>query len=110
MNAAVHTAPPFIFGVAGIVAVYMLIAAYFMNYLKRAHHDTWIELGSPSLILNNSIRNQFLTFRFLWSSRYKKLNNPKLGYLIWGMRGLWLLVSVLIIGTMLLGHGYQISD
>jgi hypothetical protein len=83
-----YIAPPFIWAIAALILIYLAVVGYFMNYLKRAHREIWLGLGSPSIILNNSIGNGFLTLRFLFSGKYKTLNDPKLAYLVWGIRAL----------------------
>lgn len=84
----IYTAPAFVWCVAALIGIYWATISYFMNYLKRVHRDTWLELGSPSPILNNSIRNGSLTLRFLFSGKYRALNDPKLAKLVWAIRGL----------------------
>jgi hypothetical protein len=85
-----------------LVLAYLVVTGFFLNYLKRAHHEVWLELGSPTLFLNNSIKNGFLTLRFLYSARHKNLNDPHLTRFIWLIRGLsalaYFLFFVLVIG------------
>lgn len=50
----------------------------FLRRLRLKHPETWVALGSPSLILNNSIQNGFAVMRFLWKRQYKSLNDPAL--------------------------------
>jgi hypothetical protein len=99
-----YVAPPFVWGVFAISVIYMASVGYLMRYLKNAHHETWTSLGSPSLILNNSIRNGFLSLRFLFGSKYRTLNDPKLTKLIWGTRALFFLCLALILTGKWLGY------
>jgi len=62
----------------------------FLNYLRDNHRAVWESLGSPSLILNNSILNGLKTQKFIFTRAYRKQNdinltkagNFLLGYLI----------------------------
>ena len=99
-----YVAPPFVWGVFAIVVIYLASAGYLMHYLKTARHETWMNLGSPSIILNNSIWNGFLTLRFLFGSKYRALNDPKLAKLIWGIRALFFLCLALMLAAKWLGY------
>ena len=91
-----YIAPPFVWGILAVVVIYLAAVGYFMNYLKTAHREMWLELGSPSILLNNSIRNSFLTLIFLFGGKYRTLNDPKLARMIWGIRALFFLCVALI--------------
>jgi hypothetical protein len=62
----VYIAPPFVWCVFVVVVIYLALAGYLMNYLKQAHHETWLELGSPSIIRNNTPRNGPLVLGFIF--------------------------------------------
>jgi len=62
-----------------VVAVIGFGMSYrFLAYLRNNHHEVWEELGSPSLILNNSIRNSLATMSFMWRKEYIRLGDHKL--------------------------------
>jgi len=48
------------------------------SHLQSAHPEQYERLGSPTLFLNNNISNGLKTMRFLWSRRYRDLDDPKL--------------------------------
>ena len=50
----------------------------FLAYLRNNHREVWAELGSPSLIVNNSIRNSLATMSFMWRKEYLRLGDHKL--------------------------------
>lgn len=50
----------------------------FLAYLKNNHREAWEGLGSPSLILNNSIQNSLATWSFLRHKKYLQLGDDKL--------------------------------
>ena len=93
-NHMTHAAPPYFWICFGEVVVYLAVFFRFFYYLKRAHHSTWVELGSPSL-LNNSIANNFKTLGFLWGNKYSNLSDPTVDRFIWIVRGLLVLAPVM---------------
>ncbi len=99
-----YIAPPFVWGVLAIAIIYMVSVGYLMNYLKNAHRKIWTDLGSPSIILNNSIRNGLLTLGFMFGSKYRNLNDPKLNKIIWGTRALFFLCLALMLTAKWLGY------
>jgi|SRR6185437_5371697 len=92
----VYVAPPYVWAIGATILIYLATAGYLMNYLKRIHPDTWIQLGSLSIILNNSIRNGFLTLGFIFGRRYRLLNDIRLSRIIWAVRGLFVFCFLLI--------------
>ena len=53
-----------------------------LNYLKKTYPQKWLELGSPSLFWNNSIRNNIRALRFEWSDEHKALKDKFLDKMI----------------------------
>jgi hypothetical protein len=51
---------------------------YLLRRLRIQHHETWVRLGSPTLILNNSIQNSRLTLKFLSRREYRELGDSTL--------------------------------
>ena len=49
----------------------------FLARLRKQHPQTWEALGSPTLFLNNSIRNSLAVQRFIWRREYRTLGDPK---------------------------------
>jgi hypothetical protein len=99
-----YIAPPFIWSVFAVVVIYLAAIGYFMNYLKTVHRKTWLELGSPSIIFNNSIRTGFLTLGFLFGNKYRTLDDPKLAKLVWGIRSLFFVCIALMLTAKWLGY------
>jgi len=48
----------------------------FLQTLKSKYPQVWLALGSPSLFLNNSIKNNLSVLRFLNRKEYLGLNDP----------------------------------
>ena len=75
----------------------------FLTHLKQQHTQTWIDLGSRSLLSNNSINNALKILRFKWGQTYKKLNDPWLDKFIltekWLLGIYWGLFIILILSA-----------
>lgn len=97
-----YFAPPYFWVCFGEVIIYLAVFLRLFYYLKRAHHATWVELGSPSF-LNNSIANNFKTTGFLWGKKYRELADPMVDRRIWALRGLFLLLPVLVVAGLVFG-------
>jgi len=44
--------------------------------LKENHFEKWKELGSPTLVMNNSIKNNLAMWAFIKNKEYLELNDP----------------------------------
>jgi hypothetical protein len=65
--------------------------------------EPWRELGSPTLILNNSISNSLRMIRFVWSGEYRVLDDSVLDTLgtmarVYTIGYIVLFVSVVLFG------------
>jgi hypothetical protein len=97
--------PPFFWTVAALFVIYMACIFYFFRWMKRAHPDTWNDLGQPSVFWNNSLRNNWLFLGFLFSGRYRALKDAKFAYWIWTLRAMLVLWIILMFGgNAVFGH------
>lgn len=64
------------------LVVLMLVGAVLMKWfykrLEEQHREEWERMGSPTLILNNSMANQSKVGRFLRRGEYRLLEDPTL--------------------------------
>ena len=51
---------------------------FFLRYLRVHHVSTWQNLGSPTLVMNNTIRSGLSVMRWLWKKEYLALEDPHL--------------------------------
>lgn len=58
------------------ICVNLGIIYFIMGELKRNNPQLWEQLGKPSL-LNSSIQNNLRMTKFLYSGRYRKINNTR---------------------------------
>jgi ABC-type dipeptide/oligopeptide/nickel transport system permease subunit len=100
----IYIAPPFIWVIFAVVIIYLATFIYLWAYLKRAHYDTWVQLGSPSF-LNNSPLNSIRSLKYLFGGTYKVLGDRYLTRLIWSIRALFFLCLALMLTAKLLGIG-----
>jgi hypothetical protein len=56
---------------------YLLLIASLFRRLKASHTTVWESLGSPSLIMNNSPRNNLRVLRWLWAKGYLDLGDSE---------------------------------
>jgi hypothetical protein len=61
-----------------MVLAYLILLHNMFRILADRHSATYQELGSPTLFLNNNIRNSFRFQKFLISQEYKDLNDQAL--------------------------------
>jgi hypothetical protein len=95
VNNTAYIAPPYFWGIAAITVFYLVVVGYFMNYLKRTHPVKWEELGRPSIMLNNSIRNGLATLGFIFGAKHRELHDPRVSLLVWAIRALLALILAL---------------
>ena len=84
---------PFLFwALVVVIMVCMATFLYLLSYLRRVHNPFWVDMGSISLqnfAEKNPIQSFSDSFRLLglfFGSRYKSLNDPKVGALVWTVR------------------------
>jgi hypothetical protein len=59
--------------IAGLVAMH-----FFLRCLRLHHVATWQHLGTPTLVMNNTIRSGLSVMRWLWKKEYVALEDPHL--------------------------------
>ncbi len=84
-----------VFG-AGFIATiaYLGLLLRLVTHLRRAHPDVWVALGRPEVPdpaehARNPLpfaESAFRTVLFIFSNRYKELEDRQLTYLIWLVR------------------------
>ena len=61
-----------------MVAIWFALVMWVFSRLRTHHLSLYEEIGSPSLFWNNSMRNNWLFLKFMWSLPPKDLNDPLL--------------------------------
>lgn len=68
--------------ILALCLISVLVNFYFIHRLHRQlqakYRTVWQALGSPTLILNHSIRNSLATLGFVFRGRYKQFGDAKL--------------------------------
>ena len=62
-----------IFFVVGVISHGLLL-----SFLRKNHPEIWNGLGSPTLFINNSVKNNRLVLKFLWRKEYLQVDDTKL--------------------------------
>lgn len=62
--------------ISGIMGA--VLSRKLLHNLKEVDYKKWKELGSPSLFLSNSIKNNIAVWRFLRNKDYLKIEDNKL--------------------------------
>jgi len=100
MSGTTYIAPPYVWGIAAAILIYLAMVGYLMNYLKNAHRSTWNQLGSPRFV--PPIGYVLPSIKFIFWSDYKGLRDSRLAILIWLVRILFALCLGLIVAGELL--------
>ena len=87
-----------------VLAAFAVVIIY-LNYqlltlLRNNHPTKWHELGSPTLILNNSIKNNMAVLKFLKNKDYLELSDQKLAKvsrLLWSMGLIYLFLLLMVV-------------
>jgi hypothetical protein len=56
---------------------YLFLVGRLFSRLEREHVVAYQSLGSPSLVLNNSIQNNMRVLRWLWRKEFEELGDAK---------------------------------
>jgi len=75
------------FGVLfGAILVWFGLGVRLFRLLERDHAEVYARMGSPSLVANNTIRNNWLSLRFLVGGGYRELGDARVTRLCRFMR------------------------
>ncbi len=88
------------------ILIWFALAARLFRLLREDHGEVYDTLGSPSLFLNSSIRNNWLSLRFLIAGHYRELDDERVtrlcgfmsiflvAYIVWFVGPVvWMLLS-----------------
>jgi hypothetical protein len=74
--------------------VWLVLISWVFRRLRRIHPAAYEAIGSPSLLWNNSMRNNWLFFNFLFRSRWRSLGDSRLSVAARGMQALLIVYVV----------------
>lgn len=88
----------------------LILYSRFLSTLRNKYPETWGELGSPSLIRNNTVGNNMKVLSFLKKQKYLKLNDPQFSSMAKFLRvysmiyiGYFVVVALLLIAIIFTG-------
>ncbi len=83
-----------------VIMLYLAAVTYLMDYLRRSHTTTWVDLGQPRMTADRASEDSFgfaqagfATLGFVFSTRYRSLKDNQLNRLIWLIRILFVIAS-----------------
>ena len=87
-----------------LLIVFAAIGIYlhwsFVSLLREKYPDKWNELGRPTLIINNSIKNDVAVLSFLKNKGYLSLNDKqlnKIAMLLWNFGYIYIVIFTITI-------------
>ena len=85
-----------------LLALNLYVRSKILNRLREFHEEFWKELGSPSLVKNNSFENGVATLRFIWGRGHRRLKDPSLDQLRRKERTLQVIQGFVLLSALLL--------
>jgi hypothetical protein len=85
-------------GLMVLAVVWLALILWIFHRLQHKHVVTYESIGSPSLFWNNSMRNNWLFFRFLFSRRWQDLGDRQLSIVA---RSMQVIFIVYVIGFLM---------
>ena len=79
---------------ATAISIYLYLTWRIERHLEKDHHEIWMSLGRPHLVLNNSIYTSKNLHRFLRSTDAMNLDDPALCIHVRHWRRLRIIVAV----------------
>jgi hypothetical protein len=86
-----------IVALAILLALNLYLRRKLLKQLRESHEEVWKDLGSPSLVKNNSFENGVATLRLIWGPGCRKLNDPALNQLARTERMLHIIQGVVLL-------------
>ena len=93
-----------ILGVLAIATIFLQVQ--FLRILRDYHADEWRRLGSPTLLLNNSVSNSFSVLKFLVHKEYEAIGDDRLTRISGELRvlGITYVAGFLLVTSALMVH------
>ena len=57
--------------------------AWLLRRIQNTHHSLWVDLGQPTVTLRNGVRPRLALVKYIWSLRFRDLNDPPLSLACW---------------------------
>ena len=93
--------------------IYLILISRLFSRLETRCGEVWQSLGRPSLFLNNSIRNNGLVLRWLWSKEFLGLRDREIVRLAGIVRVLFitlLITFAILVAPFLIGAALALRD
>jgi len=63
-----------------------ILSAVLIRFLAARHPEEYERLGSPTFVPKDLRRTNRATFRFIWSSEFRRLEDPQINRICWLIR------------------------
>jgi hypothetical protein len=81
--------------------------AWLLHRIKNSHPKVWNELGQPTFALSTGIRPRLALVWYIWTLRFRDLNDSKLSLSCWAaIASELILVLALLLFAFILGFTY----
>lgn len=80
-----------------LIGIYLYKSYQLDKYLEKHHRNLWINLGSPNLIRNNSIRNGNRIIRFVLSKEWQSIGDPTLNRIVVSVRNWFVIAGIQVL-------------
>jgi len=71
--------------------------AWLLRHIQNTHHSVWIGLDQPMVALSTGVRPRLALVKYIWSLRFRELNDPLLSLACWAAITAELLLGVLFL-------------
>jgi hypothetical protein len=66
-----------------IVMFSLANGAWLLRRIQKAHHFVWVSLGQPTVALSTGVRPRLALVNYIWSLRFRELNDSFLSLACW---------------------------
>lgn len=87
-----------------VTAFSLANGAWLLRRMQSTHHSVWVGLGQPMVAMSTGVRPRLALVRYIWSLRFRTLNDPPLSLACWAAITAELLLVVLF-PLLVLGAG-----
>jgi hypothetical protein len=71
--------------------------AWLLRRIQNTHHSIWVDLGRPTFALSNGVGPRLALVKYIWSLRFRELNDLPLAFACWSAIAAELLLVVIVL-------------
>ena len=81
-----------------MTVIWLILISWLFRRLRMRHPPVYQGMGAPTVFWNNSMRNNWLFLKFLWSSRTRELGDRQIIKVVHFMRLFFVCYFALFVG------------